>query len=157
MTKPNPNVYDPGTYPAFNPGQPMIDDSRATQPAVPGRRRGMTLGGVCRGFGITGLVVFALVVVGTLVYVMIPTDEYSRGLAPLAFIFMAGFGSVPVVLVNIIGLIIGFVALAQVEDPADRAYVRRSLLMNAPPLIIVAVVVALIGVLYGVLSLSSVL
>ena len=117
----------------------------------------MMLGGVCRGFGITGLVVFALVVVGTLVYVMIPTDEYSRGLAPLAFIFMAGFGSVPVVLVNIIGLIIGFVALAQVEDPADRAYVRRSLLMNAPPLIIVAVVVALIGVLYGVLSLSSAL
>ena len=86
-----------------------------------------------------------------------PPDEYSRGLAPLAFIFMAGFGSVPVVLVNIIGLIIGFVALAQVEDPADRAYVRRSLLMNAPPLIIVAVVVALIGVLYGVLSLSSAL
>ena len=157
MTKPNPNVYDPGTYPAFNSGQPMVDGSRATKPAVPGRRRGMTLGGVCRGFGITGLVVFALVVVGTLVYVMIPTDEYSRGLAPLAFIFMAGFGSVPVVLVNIIGLIIGFVALAQVEDPADRAYVRRSLLMNAPPLIIVAVVVALIGVLYGVLSLSSVL
>lgn len=157
MTKPNPNVYDPGTYPAFNSGQPMVDGSRATKPAVPGRCRGMMLGGVCRGFGITGLVVFALVVVGTLVYVMIPTDEYSRGLAPLAFIFMAGFGSVPVVLVNIIGLIIGFVALAQVEDPADRAYVRRSLLMNAPPLIIVAVVVALIGVLYGVLSLSSVL
>ena len=105
MTKPNPNVYDPGTYPAFNSGQPMIDDSWATQPAVPGRRRGMTLGGVCRGFGITGLVVFALVVVGTLVYVMIPTDDYSRGLAPLAFIFMAGFGSIPVVAVNIIGLI----------------------------------------------------
>lgn len=157
MTKPNPNVYDPGTYPAFNSGQPMIDDSWATQPAVPGRRRGMTLGGVCRGFGITGLVVFALVVVGTLVYVMIPTDDYSRGLAPLAFIFMAGFGSIPVVAVNIIGLIVGFVALAQVEDPADRAYVCRSLLLNAPPLIIVAVVVALIGVLYGVLSLSSVL
>lgn len=157
MTKPNPNVYDPGTYPAFNSGQPMVDGSRATKPAVPGRRRGMMLGGVCRGFGITGLVVFVLVVVGTLVYVMIPTDEYSRGLAPLAFIFMAGFGSVPVVVVNIIGLVVGFVALAQVEDPADRAYVRRSLLMNAPPLIIVAVVVALIGVLYGVLSLSSVL
>lgn len=157
MTKPNPNVYDPGTYPAFNSGQPMIDDSWATQPAVPGRRRGMTLGGVCRGFGITGLVVFALVVVGTLVYVMIPTDDYSRGLAPLAFIFMAGFGSIPVVAVNIIGLIVGFVALAQVEDPADRAYVCRSLLLNAPPLIIVAVVVALIGVLYGVLSLSSTL
>lgn len=157
MTKPNPNVYDPGTYPAFNSGQPMVYGSRATKPAVPGRRRGMMLGGVCRGFGITGLVVFALVVVGTLVYVMIPTDEYSRGLAPLAFIFMAGFGSVPVVLVNIIGLIIGFVALAQVEDPADRAYVCRSLLLNAPPLIIVAVVVALIGVLYGVLSLSSTL
>ena len=157
MTKPNPNVYDPGTYPAFNSGQPMVDGSRATKPAVPGRRRGMMLGGVCRGFGITGLVVFALVVVRTLVYVMLPTDEYSRGLAPLAFIFMAGFGSVPVVVVNIIGLVVGFVALTQVEDPADRAYVRRSLLMNAPPLIIVAVVVALIGVLYGVLSLSSVL
>lgn len=155
--KPNPNVYDPGTYPAFNPGQPTVDDSRATQPAVPGQRRGMMLGGVCRGFGITGLVVFVLVVVGTLVYVMIPADDYSRGLAPLAFIFMAGFGSIPVVVVNIIGLFVGFVALAQAEDPADRAYVRRSLLLNAPPLIIVAVVVALIGVLYGVLSLSSTL
>ena len=155
--KPNPNVYDPGTYPAFNPGQPTVDDSRVTQPAVPGRRRGMMLGGVCRGFGITGLVVFALVVVGTLVYVMIPADDYSRGLAPLAFIIVAGFGSIPVVVVNIIGLIVGFVALAQAEDPADRAYVCRSLLLNAPPLIIVAVVVALIGVLYGVLSLSSAL
>ena len=88
---------------------------------------------------------------------MIPADDYSRGLAPLAFIIVAGFGSIPVVAVNIIGLIVGFVALAQVEDPADRAYVRRSLLLNAPPLIIVAVVVALIGVLYGVLSLSSTL
>ena len=147
MTAPYSNGPGPHVFPGQDP----------QQLAVPGRSRGKALGAACRGFGITGLVVFALVIFGTLVYVLIPRGEHGLDLAPIAFIFMAGFGSVPVVLVNIIGLIIGFVALAQVEDPADRAYVRRSLLMNAPPLIIVAVVVALIGVLYGVLSLSSVL
>ena len=155
MTKPNPNVYDPGTYPAFNPGQPMIDDSRATQPAVSGRRRGMTLGGVCRGFGITGLVVFALVVVGTLVYVMIPADDYSRGLAPLAFIIVAGFGSIPVVVVNIIGLVLGIIALQKTKNPTERGYIARGLLMNAAPLTVVGLVVLLILLIYGFFYLIS--
>ena len=155
MTKPNPNVYDPGTYPAFNSGQPMVYGSRATKPAVPGRRRGMMLGGVCRGFGITGLVVFALVVVGTLVYVMIPTDEYSRGLAPLAFIFMAGFFSIPVVVVNIIGLVLGIIALQKTKNPTERGYVARGLLMNAAPPTVVGLVVLLILLIYGFFYLIS--
>ena len=147
MTAPYSNGPGPHVFPGQDP----------QQLAVPGRSRGKALGAACRGFGITGLVVFALVIFGTLVYVLIPRGEHGLDLAPIAFIFMAGFFSIPVVVVNIIGLIVGFVALAQAEDPADRAYVCRSLLLNAPPLIIVAVVVALIGVLYGVLSLSSAL
>ena len=119
------------------------------QPSVPGRSRGNALGAACRGFGITGLVVFALVLLGTLVYVLIPRGEHGLDLAPIAFIFTAGFFSIPVIAVNIIGLVLGFVALKQTKNPSERGYIARGLLMNAAPLTVVGLVVLLILLIYG--------
>ena len=131
----------PGTngYPAQAP----------QQPSVPGRSRGNALGAACRGFGITGLVVFALVILGTLVYVLIPRGEHWLDLAPISFIFVAGFFSIPVVAVNIIGLVLGFVALKQTKNPSERGYIARGLLMNAAPLTVVGLVILLILLIYG--------
>ena len=125
------------------------------QLAVPGRSRGKALGAACRGFGITGLVVFALVIFGTLVYVLIPRGEHGLDLAPIAFIFMAGFFSIPVVVVNIIGLVLGFIALQKTKNPTERGYVARGLLMNAAPLTVVGLVVLLILLIYGFFYLIS--
>lgn len=125
------------------------------QPAVPGHSQGKALGAACRGFGITGLVVFALVILGTLVYVLIPRGEHGLDLAPIAFIFMAGFFSIPVIAVNIIGLVLGFVALKQTKNPSERGYVARGLLMNAAPLAVVGLVVLLILLIYGFFYLIS--
>jgi len=121
----------------------------------PGRSRGKALGAACRGFGITGLVVFALVIFGTLVYVLIPRGEHGLDLAPIAFIFMAGFFSIPVVVVNIIGLVLGIIALQKTKNPTERGYVARGLLMNAAPLSVVGLVVLLILLIYGFFYLIS--
>ena len=139
----------PGTngYPAQAP----------QQPSVPGRSRGNALGAACRGFGITGLVVFALVILGTLVYVLIPRGEHWLDLAPIGFIFVAGFCSIPVVAVNIIGLVLGFVALKQTKNPSERGYIARGLLMNAAPLTVVGLVVLLILLIYGFFYLIALL
>ena len=99
------------TAPYLNgPGSHVSPSQDARQLAVPGRSRGKALGAACRGFGITGLVVYAVVILGTLVYVLIPRGEHGLDLAPIAFIFMAGFFSIPVVVVNIIGLVLGVVS-----------------------------------------------
>lgn len=127
------------------------------QPSVPGRSRGNALGAACRGFGITGLVVFALVILGTLVYVLIPRGEHGLDLAPIAFIFTAGFFSIPVIAVNIIGLVLGFVALKQTKNPSERGYIARGLLMNAAPLTVVGLVVLLILLIYGFFYLIALL
>lgn len=119
------------------------------QPAVSGRSRGNALGAACRGFGVTGLVVFALVILGTLVYVLIPRGEHWLELAPIAFIFMAPFFCIPVVAVNIIGLVLGFVALKQTKNRYERGYVVRGMLMNAAPLTLIGLVALLILFIYG--------
>ena len=101
------------------PGSNGYPAQAPQQPAVSGRSRGNALGAACRGFGITGLVVFALVILGTLVYVLIPRGEHWLELAPIAFIFMAPFFCIPVVAVNIIGLVLGFAALKQTKNRID--------------------------------------
>ena len=144
------------TAPYLNgPGSHVSPSQDPRQLAVPGRSRGKALGAACRGFGITGLVVFALVIFGTLVYVLIPRGEHGLDLAPIAFIFMAGFFSSPVVVVNIIGLVLGFVALKQTKNPSERGYIARGLLMNAAPLTVVGLVVLLILLIYGFFYLIS--
>ena len=145
MTAPYSNGPGPHVFPGQDP----------QQLAVPGRSRGKALGAACRGFGITGLVVFALVIFGTLVYVLIPRGEHGLDLAPIAFIFMAGFFSIPVIVVNIIGLVLGFVALKQTKNPSERGYIARGLLMNAAPLAVVGLVVLLILLIYGFFYLIS--
>lgn len=145
MTAPYSNGPGPHVFPGQDP----------QQLAVPGRSRGKALGAACRGFGITGLVVFALVIFGTLVYVLIPRGEHGLDLAPIAFIFMAGFFSIPVVVVNIIGLVLGIIALQKTMNPTERGYVARGLLMNAAPLSVVGLVVLLILLIYGFFYLIS--
>lgn len=145
MTAPYSNGPGPHVFPGQDP----------QQLAVPGRSRGKALGAACRGFGITGLVVFALVIFGTLVYVLIPRGEHGLDLAPIAFIFMAGFFSIPVVVVNIIGLLLGIIALQKTKNPTERGYVARGLLMNAAPLTVVGLVVLLILLIYGFFYLIS--
>ena len=145
MTAPYSNGPGPHVFPGQDP----------QQLAVPGRSRGKALGAACRGFGITGLVVFALVIFGTLVYVLIPRGEHGLDLAPIAFIFTAGFFSIPVIAVNIVGLVLGFVALKQTKNPSERGYIARGLLMNAAPLTVVGLVVLLILLIYGFFSLIS--
>jgi len=137
------------------PGPHVFPGQDPQQLAVPGRSRGKALGAACRGFGITGLVVFALVIFGTLVYVLIPRGEHGLDLAPIAFIFMAGFFSIPVVVVNIIGLVLGIIALQKTKNPTERGYVARGLLMNAAPLTVVGLVVLLILLIYGFFYLIS--
>ena len=137
------------------PGPHVFPGQDPQQLAVPGRSRGKALGAACRGFGITGLVVFALVIFGTLVYVLIPRGEHGLDLAPIAFIFMAGFFSIPVVVVNIIGLLLGIIALQKTKNPTERGYVARGLLMNAAPLTVVGLVVLLILLIYGFFYLIS--
>lgn len=139
MTAPYSNGPGPHVFPGQDP----------QQLAVPGRSRGKALGAACRGFGITGLVVFALVILGTLVYVLIPRGEHWLDLAPISFIFVAGFFSIPVVAVNIIGLVLGFVALKQTKNRYERGYIARGLLMNAAPLAVVGLVILLILLIYG--------
>lgn len=144
------------TAPYLNgPGSHVSPSQDPRQLAVPGRSRGKALGAACRGFGITGLVVFAVVILGTLVYVLIPRGEHGLDLAPIAFIFMAGFFSIPVVVVNIIGLVLGFIALKQTKNPSERSYIARGLLMNAAPLTVIGLVVLLILLIYGFFSLIS--
>lgn len=144
------------TAPYLNgPGSHVSPSQDPRQLAVPGRSRGKALGAACRGFGITGLVVFAVVILGTLVYVLIPRGEHGLDLAPIAFIFMAGFFSIPVVVVNIIGLVLGFIALKQTKNPSERSYIARGLLMNAAPLTVVGLVVLLILLIYGFFYLIS--
>ena len=145
MTAPYSNGPGPHVFPGQDP----------QQLAVPGRGRGKALGAACRGFGITGLVVFALVILGTLVYVLIPRGEHGLDLAPIAFIFMAGFFSIPVVVVNIIGLVLGIIALQKTKNPTERGYVARGLLMNAAPPTVVGLVVLLILLIYGFFYLIS--
>ena len=145
MTAPYSNGPGPHVFPGQDP----------QQLAVPGRSRGKALGAACRGFGITGLIVFALVIFGTLVYVLIPRGEHGLDLAPIAFIFMAGFFSIPVVVVNIIGLVLGVIALQKTKNPTERGYVARGLLMNAAPLSVVGLVVLLILLIYGFFYLIS--
>ena len=145
MTAPYSNGPGPHVFPGQDP----------QQLAVPGRSRGKALGAACRGFGITGLVVFALVIFGTLVYVLIPRGEHGLDLAPIAFIFMAGFFSIPVVVVNIIGLVLGIIALQKTKNPTERGYVARGLLMNAAPLSVVGLVLLLILLIYGFFYLIS--
>ena len=145
MTAPYSNGPGPHVFPGQDP----------QQLAVPGRSRGKALGVACRGFGITGLVVFALVIFGTLVYVLIPRGEHGLDLAPIAFIFMAGFFSIPVVVVNIIGLVLGIIALQKTKNPTERGYVARGLLMNAAPPTVVGLVVLLILLIYGFFYLIS--
>lgn len=145
MTAPYSNGPGPHVFPGQDP----------QQLAVPGRSRGKALGAACRGFGITGLVVFALVILGTLVYVLIPRGEHGLDLAPIAFIFMAGFFSIPVSVVNIIGLVLGIIALKQTKNPSERGYIARGLLMNAAPLTVVGLVVLLILLIYGFFYLIS--
>jgi len=137
------------------PGPHVFPGQDPQQLAVPGRSRGKALGAACRGFGITGLVVFALVIFGTLVYVLIPRGEHGLDLAPIAFIFMAGFFSIPVVVVNIIGLVLGIIALQKTKNPTERGYVARGLLMNAAPPTVVGLVVLLILLIYGFFYLIS--
>ena len=96
-----------------------------------------------------------MVILGTLVYVLIPRGEHGLDLAPVAFIFMAGFFSIPVVVVNIIGLVLGTIALKQTKNPSERGYIARGLLMNAAPLTVVGLVVLLILLIYGFFSLIS--
>ena len=145
MTAPYSNGPGPHVFPGQDP----------QQLAVPGRSRGKALGAACRGFGITGLVVFALVIFGTLVYVLIPRGEHGLDLAPIAFIFMAGFFSIPVVVVNIIGLVLGIIALQKTKNPTERGYVARGLLMNAAPPTVVGLVVLLILLIFGFFYLIS--
>lgn len=144
------------TAPYLNGPGPHVSPSQdPPQLAVPERSRGKALGAACRGFGITGLVVFAVVILGTLVYVLIPRGEHGLDLAPVAFIFMAGFFSIPVVVVNIIGLVLGTIALKQTKNPSERGYIARGLLMNAAPLTVVGLVVLLILLIYGFFYLIS--
>lgn len=131
------------------PGSNGYPAQAPQQPAMSGRSRGNALGAACRGFGITGLVVFALVILGTLVYVLIPRGEHWLELAPIAFIFMAPFFCIPVVAVNIIGLVLGFAALKQTKNRIERGYVVRGMLMNAAPLTLIGLVALLILFIYG--------
>ena len=147
MTAPYSNGPGPHVFPGQDP----------QQPGVPGSNRGKALGAACRGFGITGLVVLALVILGTLVYVLIPRGEHWLDLAPISFIFVAGFFSIPVVAVNIIGLVLGFVALKQTKNRYERGYIARGLLMNAAPLTVVGLVVLLILLIYGFFYLIAML
>jgi hypothetical protein len=96
------------------------------QSGVPARSRGKALGAACRGFGITGHVIFALVILGTLVNVLIPSGEHWLDLAPISFIFVAEFFSIPVVAVNIIGLVLGFVALKQMKNRYEHGYITQA-------------------------------
>ena len=101
MTAPYSNGPGPHVFPGQDP----------QQLAVPGRSRGKALGAACRGFGITGLVVFALVIFGTLVYVLIPRGEHGLDLAPIAFIFMAGFFSMNAAPLTVVGLVVLLILL----------------------------------------------
>ena len=116
MTAPYSNGPGPHVFPGQDP----------QQLAVPGRSRGQALGAACRGFGITGLVIFALVILGTLVNVLIPSGEHWLDLAPISFIFVAEFFSIPVVVVNIIGLVLGFVALKQMKNRYEHGYITQA-------------------------------
>ena len=110
------------TGPGLNGYQAQVPQ----QSGVPARSRGKALGAACRGFGITGLVIFALVILGTLVNVLIPSGEHWLDLAPISFIFVAEFFSIPVVAVNIIGLVLGFVALKQTKNRYERGYITQA-------------------------------
>lgn len=88
-------------------------------------------------------------------YVLIPRGEHGLDLAPIAFIFMAGFFSIPVVVVNIIGLVLGIIALQKTKNPSERGYIARGLLMNTAPLTVVGLVVLLILLIYGFFYLIS--
>ena len=61
----------------------------------------------------------------------------------------------PSVAVNIIGLVLGFVALKQTKNRYERGYITRGLLMNAAPLTVVGLVVLLILLIYGFFYLIS--
>ena len=63
----------------------------------------------------------------------------ERALAPLAFIFIVGLGSIPVGLINLIGVILGFAAMNQVVTLEERKYVSRALLLNAIPVVVIVV------------------
>ncbi len=76
----------------------------------------------------------------------------ERALAPLAFIFIVGLGSIPVGLINLIGAILGFAAMNQVVTPEERKYVSRALRLNAIPVVVIVAAVLLFLLLSVVLS-----
>ena len=147
MTTPYLNGPEPNSYPGQAPQPPAVHYTQAPQPAPFGQNSGKKPGKASFGCGVAGLVVFGgVIVIGLLAWVggaMSSGDSVGRGLAPLAFIFIVGLGSIPVGLINLIGAVLGFAAMNQVATPEERKYVSRALLLNAIPVVVIAVPVLL--------------
>lgn len=156
MTTPYPNGTEPSSYPGQVPQPPAVHYGQAPQPAPFGRNPGKSPGKASFGCGVAGLVVFGVVIVIGLVAsvgaAMTSTDSLERALAPLAFIFIVGLGSIPVGLINLIGAVLGFAAMNQVVTPEERKYVSRALWLNVIPVLVIVAAVFLFFLLSVVLS-----
>ena len=155
MTTPYPNYPEPNSYLGQVPQPPAVNYGQAPQAAPFGQNPRKSPGKASFGCGVAGLVVFGgVIVIGLLVWVgsaMNSGDSVGRGLAPLAFIFIVGLGSIPVGLINLIGVILGFAAMIQVVTLEERKYVSRALILNAIPVVVIAVPV-LLFFLFSVMS-----
>ena len=155
MTTPYSNYPEPNSYLGQVPQPPAVNYSQAPQAVPFSQNPRKSPGKASFACGVAGLVVFgAVVLIGLLVWfgaAMDSSDSLGRGLAPLAFIFIVGLGSIPVGLINLIGVILGFVAMNQVVTLEERKYVSRALWLNAIPVVVIAVPV-LLFLLFSVLS-----
>lgn len=156
MTTPYPNGPEPSSYPGQAPQPPAVHYTQVPQPAPFGQNPGKRPGKASFGCGVAGLVVFGVVIVIGLVAsvgaAMTSTDSLERALAPLAFIFIVGLGSIPVGLINLIGAVLGFAAMNQVVTPEERKYVSRALWLNVIPVLVIVAAVFLFFLLSVVLS-----
>lgn len=143
MTTPYPNYPEPNLYLGQVPQPPAVNYGQAPQAAPFTQNPRKSPGKAAFGWGVAGLVVFgAVIVIGLLAWVgaaMNSRDSLERALAPLAFIFIVGLGSIPVGLINLIGVILGFAAMNQVVTLEERKYVSRALLLNAIPVVVIVV------------------
>lgn len=160
MKTTNTNVFDPRNNPAVSTDRPTVNHPQPAPPAVAGRKRGTILGGVCKGIGIIGILSFVLAIIGPImemVFILVtkqPSDE-AKKMAPLGVIIEIVFLTVPGLVVNTIGFIVGLVALAQAKNRGDRGYVVRALLLNLPPLIIAGFVLLMYAFVYGTIVFDS--
>ena len=160
MKTTNTNVFDLRNNPAVSTDRPTVNHPQPPPPAVAGRKRGTILGGVCKGIGIIGNLSFVLAIIGPImemVFILVtrqPSDE-AKKMAPLGVIIEIVFLTVPGLVVNTIGFIVGLVALAQAKNPDDRGYVVRALLLNLPPLIIAGFVLLMYAFVYETIVFDS--